>query len=371
MKKFSKNRVFLVFNVDYFAKSHFEPYINELLDKGYDVNLLMNCDSDTKFASEKVTVRHIPFRRSSLSFLNLIIVIFYLYKNLFTYDRDLKVVQFFTAKPLISSFFLFPLKALNYKFVNYITGIGYIGSAKSLILNFVKRFFYPFIFRFISDVIIVENSDDQKYISKYNPNVYKLNGAGCDVPKTLEIPFKDRDIDFIFVARLLKDKGVIEFCDFIKTINQKHVFKVVVVGDLDIENPNSLTSTAFNELKSSTPAEFVGYISEVERYLKRSKYYILPSYREGFPKSIMEAMANGCVVLTSDVAGCRDAVINGETGFLFEPHSSQSIKETFINASTGNPSVVSKNSHAYSLDKFQKSTISKKHEKIIYSIFSD
>jgi glycosyltransferase involved in cell wall biosynthesis len=119
----------------------------------------------------------------------------------------------------------------------------------------------------------------------------------------------------MFVARLLKDKGVVEFCEMAKKLGYIESVSFVLVGDLDSENPNSLTISELNEYVKIGAVEHWGFSLNVEELIPLSHIVVLPSYREGLSKSLLEAAACGRAVVTTDVPGCRDA-IEKNTGVL-------------------------------------------------------
>ena len=120
------------------------------------------------------------------------------------------------------------------------------------------------------------------------------------------------------VCRMLKDKGVIEFINAALLLKEKYkdLLKFKLVGDIDLENPSSLTK---EELIFLTDGEYIsweGFKADVIDIYTKSDIVCLPSYREGLPKSLIEAMSVGCPIITTEAAGTRECVINGWNGFL-------------------------------------------------------
>ena len=135
-----------------------------------------------------------------------------------------------------------------------------------------------------------------------------------------EFPYSEaptQPISFIFVARLLREKGVFEFLQAAEIVKAKHpevLFKVV--GSLDNENPGALREKELTHYIENQTIVYPGYVQDVNNWIKESSVFVLPSYREGMPRSTQEAMAVGRAVITTDVPGCRETVIDGKNGFL-------------------------------------------------------
>ena len=120
-----------------------------------------------------------------------------------------------------------------------------------------------------------------------------------------------------FAARLLRDKGVNEYFLAAKLIKERGInAKFLIVGDLDSKNPSGLDLKDLKKLKSQKIVKFLGYINDIPKLYSRSNIICLPSYREGLPKSLVEAAAASRAVVTTDVAGCKDAIIPNKTGIL-------------------------------------------------------
>ena len=131
-------------------------------------------------------------------------------------------------------------------------------------------------------------------------------------------------------SRALYDKGVSEYfkaAEIIKTKFNKEI-DFSFYGDPDPENPTSLTLTDLKDLNANNAVKICGFCNEMYEVLNTAHILVLPSYREGFPKIVMEGSACGCISIVTDVPGCRDAILPGKNGFLVEKKSANSIVET-------------------------------------------
>lgn len=178
--------------------------------------------------------------------------------------------------------------------------------------------------------LIVLNPDDKKdLIEKYRikqNNMMVLGGIGLDLN---EYSYSEPDINkarFIFVGRLLAEKGINEFlqaAEIIKAHHSKSEF--VILGLPDPGNPGSVSESYLNDLVKKGVVIYPGSVSNVTEWLKDSSVFVLPSYREGVPRSTQEAMAIGRPIITTDVPGCRETIRDGENGFKVAAHDAQAV----------------------------------------------
>ena len=197
-------------------------------------------------------------------------------------------------------------------------------ALKMKIIRFIQISLYRIVFPFL-DKIIFLNSDDPYDLIKKNKIYHKRGVVSILGPIGLDLkdyPYSSWDsskpITFIFVARLLAEKGIYEFIEAAKIVKEKHsniLFKVI--GGLDLNNPYGLSQNDLDILIKTGIIEYPGFVKNVNEHIASSTVFVLPSYyREGVPRSTQEAMAIGRPVITTTVPGCRDTVIDGVNGFL-------------------------------------------------------
>lgn len=170
-----------------------------------------------------------------------------------------------------------------------------------------------------ADRVIFLNPDDQAEL--INARVlpasksFLLGGIGVDLKRWMMAPPFFKPVTFLLVARLLRAKGICEYADAARIVKKKHSeVRFILLGGLD-ENPGSITSAEVQVWVNEGTLEWYGHVP-VQPWLRRSSVYVLPSYREGVPASTQEAMAMGRPVITTDVPGCRETVIDGVNGYL-------------------------------------------------------
>jgi glycosyltransferase involved in cell wall biosynthesis len=218
-----------------------------------------------------------------------------------------------------------------------ITGLGTL---------FIKRnmatFFSEFLYRvslFFSHKTFFQNNEDLNYfidknlISKSKAEL--LPGSGVDLKKFKYIPINKNSSKFVFllVARLLKDKGIIEYIEAIRIIKKKYSNKQIefqLLGDANSINKTSIKKSQLDDWVNQNLVNYLGTSDHVERFIAECNCVILPSYREGMPRTILESFAVGRPVIASDVAGCREIVEHNVNGLLCKVRSSDDLSEKML-----------------------------------------
>jgi len=266
-----------------------------------------------------------PFRE-----LGAVIKLIRLYKGI---KPDL--VHHVALKPVILGSFAAWLAGVPHV-VNAYTGLGHLFIFDS----WTSRFFMSIVAPLMSVILkgkrfhsIVQNSDDEKQLLKLGlvnaKHVSLVRGSGVDTTEFKYSPEPVTDSPVVlFASRLLKDKGIIEFIEAAKLLKRNGTSaRVVVVGELDEANPTSISKTELNAWIDQGIIEWWGYRDDMGEVFRQVHIVCLPSYREGLPKVLLEAAACGRPVVTTDVPGCRDIVIDGINGFLVPAKDHVSLAE--------------------------------------------
>ena len=317
----TKKKLLFVVNPDWAFLSHRLPIAKEAIKKGYEVHLATKISVEKKFfTNENIIVHDIKISRSIT---NPIILIkeFFILINLFQRLKP-DIVHLISIKPVIFGL-ISSLIIPRAKFVVSIIGLGYIFSSKGLLAS-IRRIFISFLYKIAFKIknpyVIFQNSNDKNIIisltSLKKNNLVIIPGSGVDLNKYKfsEMP-KGKPI-MLFASRLLISKGLREF---IKASESFDDILFVIIGRLDTDSKECISK---KELYSSlTPGklEYWGYKENIIEYLKKSSIVILPSfYGEGLPKILIEAASIGRPIITTNHPGCRDAIIDGETGILIK-----------------------------------------------------
>lgn len=142
-----------------------------------------------------------------------------------------------------------------------------------------------------------------------------VNGSGIDTSEYRPEPGEPRPT-FVSVSRLLRDKGVLEYLEAARIVKSRRPdAEFLLVGDVD-PNPSAIDREVIQRHVDDSIIEWAGRVSDVRPWLRRGSVFVLPSYREGVPRSTLEAMALGMAVITTDAPGCRETVVDGRNGLL-------------------------------------------------------
>lgn len=315
-------KIFFVTNVDWFFISHRLPLALNAIRQGYEVYLLSRDTGKKHFLQEKgIRFIDIPFDRSGSNPFYELKCISLLYKNYVKYRPN--IIHHVTLKAALLGSVAAKLSG-RHNVVNAISGLGYNftdgrnGTLQKLIKTFICIAFRSRHFSFI-----LQNPDDVEMIKGFDlvslSHIFLIKGSGVDLKEFVYSEVPNRVLlKILFPARILLDKGVIEFIDAAKLLQGKFMGKVkfILAGDCDKENLAVLGEEKLKSLLVDNYIEWIGYQPKMFPIYTDSDIVVLPSYREGLPKSLIEACAVGRPIVTTDVPGCRECVIPGYNGYL-------------------------------------------------------
>lgn len=230
-----------------------------------------------------------------------------------------------TAKPIVWGLLASRFLAIRYR-VALLTGLGYVFTSenpKAKLLNLILVNLYRVALP-LANKIIFQNRDDCQEITHLchldQKKVKVIQGTGVNLQEWLYHPPHLSPLTFTLAARLLKEKGILEFCEAATHLKQCYTdVRFWLLGGLD-KNPGALSEKDIEQYIQSGVVEWFGFVN-VKEYLAKTSVFVLPSYREGVPRSIQEAMAMGRPIITTDVPGCRETVKEGYNGFLIPPRN--------------------------------------------------
>jgi glycosyltransferase involved in cell wall biosynthesis len=249
--------------------------------------------------------------------------------------RELRpdIVVSYTAKPVIYGSLAARLSGVPGIF-SMITGLGYLFMGDTLRQRLVRALVTP-LYRLAlaaNRALFFLNPDDralflERGIIKETCRTVLLNGEGIDTDHYRCPPQGETAArpSFLMIARLLRDKGVYEFVEaaaFLKRRHPEASFRLL--GPLD-GNPTAIGQADLEEWRREGSVEYLGETRDVRPYLADAGVFVLPSYREGLPLTVMEAMSMGRPVVTTDAPGCRQTVVEGENGFLVPVRDAQAL----------------------------------------------
>lgn len=264
---------------------------------------------------------YIPIKRGEINPIKDLKTLYYIWKFFKREKPD--VVHLVTIKPYLYGGIISRLTGVPC-LVTAVSGLGSLFVKQNLKNKFLRLLLYPIYklaFNHFNQKIILHNKDDLKILKDWGVlnllNVLILKGSGVDLEKFTNLTEPNGTPVVCFAARLLRDKGVFEFIAAAKFFKERG-FKArfLLAGDLDMNNPSSLSVEDLNKIKKDGYVEILGHHNDIPTLYSTSHIICLPSYREGMPKSLLEAAAAGRAVVTTDVAGCREAIIPNKTGLL-------------------------------------------------------
>ena len=266
-------------------------------------------------------------------------------------DERPDVILAYTIKPVIIAALAGRAERVA-NIVALITGAGYAFTSGWEIKRMVSRIAASILYWVAlrrSDSVIFQNPDDERLFRNLglvpkDGATHVVNGSGIDLNQFSPVPLPSA-VAFLMIARLLKDKGIREFARAAKRLKAAHPnVPIILVGDLD-PSPDSLTRAELDEL-IRCGIDYRGHLADVRPAIADCSVYVLPSYyREGTPRSILEAMAMGRAIITTDSPGCRETVRSGENGFLVKPRDAGSLYAAMIRF-VAEPSLAARMGHA-------------------------
>jgi len=316
-------KILYLINVDWFFVSHFLPVAQKALENGYEVHLTCKfTDKEEYLQSLGFYTYPLSLSRSSTTLTQELRVMGEMYRVLSEVQPD--IAEFLTIKPVLYGGIVSHFCSLEKK-IFYITGLGYIFTRKDfrgrIVKTFVKLLYRLALFGSKS-YVITENSFDKKLIESLGvvpqERIHIIKGAGVDLNEYVykEEPHK-KPLEVVMASRLLKDKGVLEFVAAAKHLQEEGCqAHFILYGDRDIYNPTSLSEEELVKIQEEGYVEVRGFCSDIAKAFCEANLVVLPSYREGLPKVLIEAAAAGRAVVTTDVVGCRDAIEIGKTGLV-------------------------------------------------------
>lgn len=288
--------------------------------------------------------RPVQFNRTSTNPLG--DVAFFL--DLIALFKELKpdIVLNYTIKPIVYGSLAAKFAGVRHIY-SVITGLGYVFLGETIRQKLLRFIISPLYRLAIASnkAIFFLNSDDRALFKKLkfiNDGIrsVRIHGEGLDlryysisscendsgsdgVPRS-QLPGK---IAFLMISRLIRDKGVYEFVAAARILKKRYPnIEFFLLGPLD-SNPSAISASLLNQWVAEGVVEYLGVVKDVRPYIARCSVYVLPSYREGLPRSVLEAMAMHRPIITTNAPGCRETVREGVNGFLVPIRDAESLAQ--------------------------------------------
>lgn len=292
--------------------------IKAMLDAGYEVVAVAPTDEYVdRLAALGCKFVHMPMETNSINPLKDIKLCFRYWRVLRQERPD--VFLGYTVKPNVYGSLAAHL--LRIPVINNIAGLGSVFIRDNWITSLVRGLYWLALSR--SSKVFFQNQDDLNAFVSWGivrPSVVeRLPGSGVDLNKFYPKPSLDETsrVIFLMIARMLWDKGVNEYVQAAKAVKAHHPqTEFALLGFLDVKNPSAVSREQMEEWVAQGFVTYWGVSNDVRVEIAQANVIVLPSYREGTPRSLLEASAMGKPVISTDAVGCKDVVEDGVTGFL-------------------------------------------------------
>ena len=318
-----KRKLLFLVTEDWFFCSHFFERAQAAKLAGYQVSVV------TRESKHAKKIRDAGFNLIPIEFnrrgLNPLKELYTLWNLIFIYLRERPdIVHHIAAKPILYGT-LSAIASRRPKILNDPVGMGYIFSTNNIATRLLRpflRFGYHFLLNPNKSKVVFENNDDLNHFVNVravkSQNAILIRGAGIDLTK---FEFRGKEpfgIPVItLLSRMLWDKGIAEFIAAAQMLNEEGIeARFVLVGMPDIDNPSAIPVEQLNLWSRRFNIEWWGWQDDVVGVWNKTHIACLPSYREGLPKSLLEAAAIGLPIVTTDAIGCREVVNDGDNGFI-------------------------------------------------------
>lgn len=323
------------------------PLIRDLLKAGHQVSAGAPDIKEVSHQLEAlgVSAHNTPLRRNGIGIGEDLRYQLNLYRLMRKIRPDL--VLTYTIKPNIWG--AFAAKALGIPSVSIVTGLGFAFTGagkgtgpKGRFVGFIAKLLYRFA-AFSNRRIIFQNPDDrEEFISsgclQDSSKAALVDGSGVDMDHYARSDIVLAPV-FLMIARLLVSKGVQEYLEAARQLRAQHPnVRCLLVGPRD-GGPDAVDPALIERAQIEGSIEYLGSVEDVRPLIAKSAVYVLPSYREGTPRSVLEAMSMGRPIITTDVPGCRETVIDVENGFLVSMQDSGALMQA-MQRFVENPSLI-------------------------------
>jgi glycosyltransferase involved in cell wall biosynthesis len=229
----------------------------------------------------------------------------------------------------------------KFPYVSALTGMGYVFTSVTLrtrLLKTVLKWLLPPLLNRPDSVVLVQNPDDRAALVDLGiseTRVVLIPGSGVDTDRLQPLPEPDAPITYGFAGRLLTDKGIralVAAHDIVR--GQGLEANLIIAGNPDPANPASVSPQEVHEWTQRPGITWLGHIEDISSLWRRCHFAILPSHREGLPGSLMEAAACGRAMIATDAPGCREIVIDDQTGLLVPIEDPPALAQAIVRLAT-------------------------------------
>jgi len=304
------------------------PLIRKLKSEGYEVHVLTQFDGyEEKLREEVDSITHLFVSRKGINpFVDFLTILDYV-KHFFVLKPD--ILLLFTIKPVIYG--SIAARIFRIPKIVMITGLG-TAFLKDNWLKSLVQGLYRIALRKPCKVFFQNLDDKGLFISRKivcDVSTELVPGSGIDLESFSEAPYPDnQEPKFLLIARMLRDKGVGEYVEAARILKKKYPkMRFQLLGPLGVENRSAILKNDMDNWVEEEVIEYLGETDNVRTFIEQSDCIVLPSYREGTSRVLLEAAAMARPIIASNVTGCREVVDDQQTGFLCEAKNSSDLAE--------------------------------------------
>ncbi len=330
----AKPRLIFLVSVDWFFCSHFLRRAIAARNAGYEVLVLtdVNLHGDI-IRNAGLQLLPLSISRNSVNPLGVLILLLRIVR---VYRREqVDLIHHVALKPILIGSLAARLAGCS-NVINAVVGGGYAFTSSHPFARALRPLLKIGLRLFLNprgSRVVFENSDDLDSFTKAGlvrrQDAVLIRGAGLD-PHEFQLGGKAHSLPIVvLVARLLWDKGIAEFVEAARLLQRKGLkARFVIIGDLDPYNRACIDQEMIAAWRAEGVVELWGFRSDIPQVLSEATIACLPSYREGLPKSLLEAMAAGLPCVTTDVPGCREAVRHEDNGLLIPAKNASALADS-------------------------------------------
>lgn len=228
-----------------------------------------------------------------------------------------RIVLHYTIKPVIYG--ALAARSLGIPYVSTITGLGTAFIRDGWLTRVVENLYR--VSQRKACQVFFQNNDDLALFRQRRlvpmARVQRLPGSGVNITRFAVTPLPEGDPCFLMIARLVKDKGVVEFVEAARQVKQRYpLARFQLLGQVGVVNRTAISRDELNAWLAEGVVEYLGETDDVRPFIEQARCVVLPSYREGVPRSLLEGAAMARPLITTDAPGCRDVVDHGVNGYL-------------------------------------------------------
>lgn len=331
-------RILYIVNEDFAFLLNRLPMARATRKAGFEVHVATHVnDGANSIQAEGFVLHPIPLQRGGLSPLAAISAIVALRRV----ERQIKPHIVHHSGLQCSVFGSIAALGLKFPQINAMTGLGYVFtsvSSRTRLLRALLKWFLPLLFNRPGCVVLVQNPDDRSALVDLGierTRMVLVPGSGVDTDAMQPLPEPDGPITFGFAGRLLTDKGIRALVAAHSIVrSQGYDVNLIIAGNPDPANPASVSMEEVQEWCQRPGITWLGHIEDIVSLWRKCHFAVLPSHREGLPGSLLEAAACGRSMIATDAPGCREIVIQDQTGLLVPIEDPPALAQAIVKLAT-------------------------------------